>query len=189
MRPTTRQLTDLRSDRLDPADMIARVATANRQRLLRIHHYRLRRADLEDCLAQAILELLAAVGRGERFAEEAIVVALDRRFQSRIIDRQRALAGRSPITAATHTATPIDTIEAAIPAAGGDPLEHLLQREQLDRLAAAIRELTADQRLVLHSQLHGQERPSEFCARHGWSVEKYRKTAQRARARLRHLTR
>jgi len=188
MRPTTRQLADLGSGRLDPADVIARVATANWQRLLRIHHYRLRHADLEDCLGQAILELLAAVSRGERFAEDAIVVALDRRFQSRIIDRQRALAGRSPITAATHKATPIHTIEVAIPAPGG-PLARLLQREQLNRLAAAIRELTADQRLVLHSQLHGQERPGEFCARHGWSVEKYRKTAQRARARLRHLTR
>jgi hypothetical protein len=26
---------------------------------------------------------------------------------------------------------------------------------------------------------------SEFCARHGWSAEKYRKVAQRARAKLR----
>jgi hypothetical protein len=31
------------------------------------------------------------------------------------------------------------------------------------------------------------ERPHEFCARHGWSAEKYRKVAQRARARLSEL--
>jgi protein-L-isoaspartate O-methyltransferase len=45
----------------------------------------------------------------------------------------------------------------------------------------------ADQRLVLASQLHPQMRPGEFCRRHGWSSEKYRKVAQRARARLRQL--
>jgi DNA-directed RNA polymerase specialized sigma24 family protein len=175
---------------VDPADAIARVATAHWQRLLRIHYHRLTRADLEDCLAQATLELLVAARAGERFAEDAtIVVALDRRFQSRIIDRQRALAGRSPIIAATCRATPIDTLEDTLPAAGGDPLAQVLQREQFDRLAAAIRKLTVDQRLVLRHQLHGRERPGEFCARHGWSVEKYRKTAQRASARLRQLTR
>ena len=80
---------------LDPADAIAGVAITGWQRLLRIHHHRLKRADLEDCLGQATLELLAAAARGQRFPDtDAIRAALDMRFQSRIIDRQRALGGR-----------------------------------------------------------------------------------------------
>jgi DNA-directed RNA polymerase specialized sigma24 family protein len=173
---------------LDPAEVIAGVAISGWQRLLRIHHHRLKRADLEDCLGQATVELLAAAARGQRFADtDAIRSALDQRFQSRIIDRQRALGGRSPITASLHHATPLDAITDAVGTTGGDALAHVLDREQLARLASAIGQLTPDQRLVLRSQLNGQERPAQFCARHGWSVEKYRKTGQRARAKLRRL--
>ena len=176
------------SGRLDPADAVAGVAISGWQRLLRIHHHRLKRADLEDCLGQATLELLAAAQRGQRFADtDAIRAALHQRFQSRIIDRQRALGGRSPITASQHHAASLDTVTDAIATTGGDPLARVLEREQLARLASAIGQLTPDQRLVLRSQLNGQERPAQFCARHGWSVEKYRKTAQRARAQLRRL--
>jgi hypothetical protein len=153
--------------------VIAGVAIAGWQRLLRIHHHRLKRADLEDCLGQATLELLAAAARGQRFADtDAIRAALDQRFQSRIIDRQRALGGRSPIAASLHYAAPLDTVTDAIWTTGGDPLARVLEREQLARLTSAIGQLTFDQRLVLRSQLDGQERPAQFCARHGWSVEK-----------------
>ena len=173
---------------VDPADAIAGVALSGWQRLLRIHHHRLRRADLEDCLGQATLELLAAAARGQRFADtDAIRAALDKRFQSRIIDRQRALGGRSPISASLHHATPLDTVTDAIGTTGGDPLARVLEREQLADLSRAIGQLTPDQQLVLRSQLNGHERPRQFCARHGWSIDKYRKTAQRARAKLRRL--
>jgi DNA-directed RNA polymerase specialized sigma24 family protein len=172
----------------DPADAIAEVAITAWQPLLRIHHHRLKRADLEDCLGQATLELLAAAQRGQRFTDtDAIRAALDQRFQSRIIDRQRALGGRSPITASLHHATPLDTVTDRVGSTAGDALARILEREQLARLASAIGQLTPDQRLVLRSQLDGHERPAQFCARHGWSVEKYRKTAQRARAHLRRL--
>jgi DNA-directed RNA polymerase specialized sigma24 family protein len=173
---------------LDSANAIAGVAITGWQRLLRIHHHRLKRADLEDCLGQATLELLAAAARGQRFADaDAIRAALQQRFQSRIIDRQRALGGRSPITASLHYATALDTVTDTVGSTAGDPLARVLEREQLASLTGAIGQLTADQRLVLRSHLDGHERPAQFCARHGWSGEKYRKTAQRARAKLRHL--
>jgi DNA-directed RNA polymerase specialized sigma24 family protein len=158
---------------LDPAEVIAGVAISGWQRLLRIHHHRLKRADLEDCLGQATLELLAAAARGQRFADtDAIRAALDQRFQSRIIDRQRALGGRSPITASLYHATPLDAITDAVGTTAGDLLARVLEREQLARLASAFGQLTPDQRLVLRSQLNGQERPAQFCTHHGWSVEK-----------------
>ena len=118
------------------------------------------------------------------------LTALDRRFQSRIIDRHRAQAGRSPIATALHEARPLDTIidTTANGGVAGDPLQRVLDRETLAQLARAVGELTPDQRLALLAQLHG-ERPGEFCARHGWSAAKHRKTLQRARARLRLLLR
>ena len=173
---------------LDPADAVAAVAIASWQRLLRVHHHRLSRPDLEDCLGQAALELLAAAAHGRRFADaDAIRAALDQRLQSRIIDRHRALGGRSPITASLHHAAPLDTVTDAIVTTGGDPLACVLEREELARITSALSQLTCDQRLVLRSQLDGREGPAEFCARHGWSAETYRKTAQRARAKLRRL--
>jgi len=176
-------------DTSEQVDLIAIAAATNWTRLLRIHHHRLPAADLEDCLGQALLELLvAAEQRRTRFADPAAALtALDRRFQSRIIDRHRAQAGRSPIATALHEARPLDTITdtaATGGSAAGDPLQRVLDRETLAQLARAVGELTPDQRLALLAQLHG-ERPGEFCARHGWSAAKHRKTLQRARARLR----
>ena len=62
----------------------------------------------------------------------------------------------------------------------------VLLRQDLRRVQALARQLTADQRLVLASQV-GQMSRAEFCERLKWSTEKYRKTAQRARAKLRRL--
>jgi DNA-directed RNA polymerase specialized sigma24 family protein len=62
-------------------------------------------------------------------------------------------------------------------------------RHDLARLERLAREhLTRDQRLVLAWQV-GLPLLStrEFCRRFGWSQEKYRKVAQRARTRLRAL--
>lgn len=177
--------------RPDSMDTIGEVAAANWRRLLRIHRYRLRPADLEDCLGQTIVELLTAAARGEQFADtDAVLAAIARRFDSRIIDRQRALAGRSPITASTARATPLDNLDGRLAAIGSnDPVAQAIARERLAELAAAIATLTDDQRLVIVHQLDGTEPPSVFCARHSWSIAKYRKTAQRARARLRALLR
>jgi hypothetical protein len=175
----------------DTADAIANVAIDNWHRLLRVHHHRLRRADLEDCLSQATLELLtSAIDERVRFPDpSAVRAALETRLQSRIIDRQRALAGRSPITAALHHAAPIDPCAHTVAATIADPLATVLAREELKTLTlAAARALTANQRLVLRSQLDSVECAAEFCARHSWTLERYRKTAQRARTRLRNLT-
>jgi DNA-directed RNA polymerase specialized sigma24 family protein len=72
--------------------------------------------------------------------------------------------------------------------AGGVELEQLvLLRLELRRIPRLAQRLTADQQLVLASQVGLQMSPAVFCERYGWSAEKYRKVAQRARARLRTL--
>ena len=77
-------------------------------------------------------------------------------------------------------------MELADPRAEIHPLvAHRFQLRQVARLAPL---LTTDQRLVLACQVSlGMDR-TEFCRRYGWSFEKYRKVAQRARARLRSLS-
>ena len=63
----------------------------------------------------------------------------------------------------------------------------LADRDDVRRLRELADELTADQRLVLACQVALDMDCQEFCARFGWSAEKFRKVAQRARARLRAL--
>ena len=66
-------------------------------------------------------------------------------------------------------------------------LEKLVMlRADLRRLASLADRLTPDQRSVLAWQL-AQRSCADFCSRYGWSPEKYRKVAQRARTRLRRL--
>ena len=60
-------------------------------------------------------------------------------------------------------------------------------RHDLRRIGEIAPALTPDQRLVLASQLGLKMDGREFCPRFGWSPEKYRKVAQRGRARLRRL--
>jgi DNA-directed RNA polymerase specialized sigma24 family protein len=167
------------------------VLRARRQLLLRAHRHRLRREDLEDCLSQAAVELLAGARNGQRFASrEHIANALEQRFLSRVQDRRRALRGRSPLQAALEGALPLGSpgereVELADLRAEIHPL--VLQRQQLGLVAQLAPRLTADQRLVLACQISlGMDR-AEFCRRFGWSFEKYRKVAQRGRARLRGL--
>ena len=135
--------------------------------------------------------------RARAFVSEAhIANALEQRFLSRISDRRRALSGRSPIQAATHAALrPIvdqeGGAEASPVAAVADPVAdvaaRLAERDDVRRLRELADELTADQRLVLACQVALDMDCQEFCARFGWSAEKFRKVAQRARARLRVL--
>ena len=65
----------------------------------------------------------------------------------------------------------------------------VILREDLRRLTLLARRLSPDQRLVLASQIGTQTGCAEFCRRTGWSAEKYRKVAQRARVRLAQLMR
>lgn len=172
---------------------MALVAQARRELLLRAHRHRLSKEDLEDCYSQATLELLAqargrsAIGLSTR---THMANVLEQRFVSRIVDRRRALRGRSPEQAALNNALRLGD--------GGDggieiadvraEIERLVMlRTDLRSLGKVIHDLTSDQRLVLISGAGSDIDCAEFCRRSGWSKEKYRKVSQRARARLREL--
>jgi hypothetical protein len=62
------------------AEEVAQVASARRERMLRVHRHRLSREDLEDCFSQATLELLAGVGAGGRFAGSRHVANVAARY-------------------------------------------------------------------------------------------------------------
>lgn len=155
-----------------------------------MHRHRLRREDLEDCYGQATLELLAYVKAGGRFASRSHMAnKLELRFLSRARDRRRALGGRSPMQSAIERADRLDhTDGVGIDLVdGGIGVEALvLLREELHSLGRLARRLSPDQRRVLASQIAG-ESCADFCRTSGWSREKYRKVAQRARAGLRSL--
>jgi DNA-directed RNA polymerase specialized sigma24 family protein len=157
--------------------------------LLRVHRHRLRREDLEDAYSQASLELVVLARRGRAFASRAhIANALEQRFLARVQDRRRAVSGRSPIAAALEGAVPFggsdDGIE--LPDERADPQRIAIARDELARLRSQLTGLTRDQRIVLSSQL-ADTSCEEVCAAEGWTREKYRKLAQRARGRLRGL--
>jgi DNA-directed RNA polymerase specialized sigma24 family protein len=166
---------------------VALVAGARRELMLRVHRHRLRREDLEDCYSQAALELVSRALKGATFSSRShIANTLEQRFVARILDRRRALGGRSPMHAALETAVSIGEAgeqQIAIADARADVEKLVLLRHDLRRLGLVARELTADQRMVLAAQLAGTSR-ADFCNRFKWSEEKYRKVAQRARARL-----
>jgi len=180
-----------RARRGSVADEVAEVACARRELLLRAHRFRLRHEDLEDCYSQATLELVARAQRGATFASRAHVAnAIELRFLSRVRDRRRALSGRSPVQAALERASPLDSaLVCGVDVVDeGAAVERLvLLREELRELERLARELSADQRLALASQVAGVGW-REFCSATGWSDEKYRKVCQRARLRLRMLT-
>jgi DNA-directed RNA polymerase specialized sigma24 family protein len=164
------------------------VARARRELLLRVHRHRLRREDLEDCYSQATLELVADARRGASYAKPRhLETAIERRFVSRIRDRRRALAGRSPMQAALERSLSLDATgggEIDVVDARAELEELVILRLELRRVQTLMRELTPDQRLVLISQAALQMPREEFCRRYGWSPDKYRKVAQRARTRL-----
>jgi DNA-directed RNA polymerase specialized sigma24 family protein len=74
-----------------------------------------------------------------------------------------------------------------IPDARADVERLVLLRHDLRRIGLVAKDLSEDQRLVLASQLSSDMDCSEFCRTHGWTPEKYRKVAQRGRARLARL--
>ena len=175
---------------LDPQDAVARVAAERRRLLLACNRHRLNWEELEDCYSQATFELLVRARRRGPFASsEHIAHALEQRLRSRIQDRQRARGGRSPADTALAHALPLAACDEssgarAVADARADVERLVLQREELARIARYARALTPDQRLLLSSQIGGERTPADFCAEHGWSLEKYRKVGQRARARL-----
>jgi DNA-directed RNA polymerase specialized sigma24 family protein len=175
--------------RRDPAEPVAILAAAKRELLLRVHRHRLRREDLEDCYGQATLELVILARGGRAFASRAhIGNALEQRFLARVQDRRRAVSGRSPMAAALEAAIPLGGVHQALdlPDTRSEPERAVIARDELSRLGECLGELSDDQRLVLGWQaVHGG--CEDFCRRHGWSPEKYRKVAQRARSRLRAL--
>ncbi len=73
--------------------------------------------------------------------------------------------------------------EVELPDELADPERVAIAREELTRLRSHASSLTRDQRLVIGAQLVGAE-AGEVCATEGWTREKYRKVAQRARGRL-----
>jgi DNA-directed RNA polymerase specialized sigma24 family protein len=168
------------------------VAHSARRPLLSVHRAWLRREDLEDCYSQATLELLAQARRGElRYSSPAHLRSLfELRFVSRVRDRRRALRGRSPAQAMlegalSHSGADGRAVEVADPRADVERLT--LLRHELRTLQLLAHGLSPDQRLVLACQIALQMSAAEFCATFGWSAEKHRKVAQRARARLRRL--
>jgi DNA-directed RNA polymerase specialized sigma24 family protein len=166
------------------------VAAARRELMLGVHRFRLRREDLEDCYSQATLELFLAARAGRAFAGRAhIENAIELRFLSRVRDRRRAISGRSPMQAAMESAVALESEELTIEIEDrrSEPERVVIQRQELERLRANALQLTPDQRLVLASQIALGIGCEEFCRLHRWTPEKYRKVAQRGRARLRQL--
>jgi hypothetical protein len=176
----------------DPADRVAVVAQAKRELLLSVHRAKLPREELEDCFAQATLELVVRARRSPFASDAHAANALEQKFASRITDRVRAISGRSPIATILRGAASLD--------AGGDddsPMvvadpsvrveQQVLARHELRALRELAAELTDDQRLVLACQVSLGMDCAQFCERYGWSAEKFRKVAQRARAKLRSL--
>jgi DNA-directed RNA polymerase specialized sigma24 family protein len=67
--------------------------------------------------------------------------------------------------------------------------ERLIEaRVDLHRLLTLVCCLTPDQRLVLFARVALDMSATEFCERHAWSLEKYRKIDQRGRTKLRLAT-
>ncbi|MFI4984875.1 MAG: hypothetical protein ACHQAV_02675 [Solirubrobacterales bacterium] len=167
------------------------MAIAKRELLLQANRYRLRREDLEDCYSQATLELVAYARRGGVFADRShLGNVLELRFLSRIRDRRRALGGRSPAQAALEAAMSLGgagTEEIAIVDRRAELERLVILRDDLRRVEFLARKLTPDQRLVLACQLGPQMGCRDFCGQFGWTPEKYRKVAQRARAKLKRL--
>lgn len=160
--------------------------------MLRAHRFRLRKEDLEDCYSQATLELIGHVRRGGRYASTVhLARVIEQRFVSRIHDRRRAISGRSSAQAALEQAAPLSAMpeEGQLDVADWRPgVEQLvILRQELTAIRELLPSLSLDQRLVLASQIEGVSGAGEFCGCHGWSAAKYRKVAQRARARLREL--
>jgi DNA-directed RNA polymerase specialized sigma24 family protein len=173
-----------------PTEQVAQVAVAKRDVLLRVYHGRLAFEDLEDCYSQATLEILQRAQRPGRFESDFhIANALEQKFVSRITDYRRSISGRSHAETMRAQARPLEEPSGAleIPDTRANVEDHVIARALLASVVASAPGLSRDQRLVLAYQVSESGSPAQFRDRHGWSAEKYRKVAQRARTRLRRL--
>ena len=177
--------------RADAAEIVAQVVLAKRDVLLHVYRRRLRWEDLEDCYSQATLELVVRARRGGVFeSRQHVSNALEQKFVSRINDRHRAVGGRSSGEAAMSTALSVEDDSSGVADLAdhrAQVADHVIARQELRRLREVAEDLTQDQRLVLAAQVSLGMESAEFCRRYGWSAEKFRKVAQRARAKLRVL--
>ena len=166
------------------------MAHASRWTLLSVHRHRLSHADLEDCYSQATVELVAQASRGElRYSNRAhLRNTLELRFASRIVDRRRALSGRSPAQTILDSAMSLGGVgeqEIELADRRADIEQRMLLRHELRSVERLAHGLTPEQRLVLACQIGLQMGAEEFCATFGWTLAKHRKVTQRARVRLR----
>jgi len=171
---------------------VALVAQSARGTLLSAHRHLLRFEDLEDCYSQATVELVAQARSGELRCSSRTHLrnTLELRFVSRVRDRRRALGGRSPAQATLDGAFSLGGAgerEIEVADARADVERRAILRFELRSLERAAHALSPDQRLVLACQIGLQMSAGEFCHRFGWSQDKHRKVAQRARSRLRQL--
>ena len=112
-------------------ELIAAEAVALRPVLLRVHAAAARREDLEDIYSVAVIELLKRARRDPTLATVAHVrSSLRQKFESRILDHHRAVAGRSSAVAAGASACPLELVADTLPAAR-DTLGEVLQRHEL----------------------------------------------------------
>jgi len=165
--------------RVDQRLWVAELASRKRAALLSAYRGKLRPDELEECLSQAVLELLVRAGRGDGFASPLHVErSLEQKLRSRITDRLRARAGRSPLLAAIErSGGDAELAGVADPRVGVE--ETVALRELLVRITEAARKLTAAQRLALATQLGAGGGSG--------AGEKERKARQRAREKLRAL--
>jgi len=180
-----------RPTKLQQAELIAAVAARKRNGLLRYYRHTLSQHDLEDCIGQAVLELLTRVKRGERFSSVLHVDhALEQKVRSRVSDQLRARAGRSPLAAALERALRLTPqVAATLPAPDPRPgvEETVLARVLLERVAVSARSLTHKQRQALAASLGGAAASPPWREAGGCASDRERKQAQRARRRLRAL--
>ncbi len=173
-------------------ERVAHVVQSKRKGLLWAYRYSLRRADLEECFGQASMELIRYVRAGGSFSHVGhAAAALELRFVSRVQDRRRALAGRSPVQAVWEGALAAGSLGEAYTGVADVrcTVEELaMMRMELRLVPVLARGLTPDQRLVLACQVGLQMGRLEFCELFGWSFAKYRKVARRASERMRALS-
>lgn len=173
-----------RADRL-----IARVAHAKRAVLLRHYRGRLCREALEDAYSQAVLEILIVARRRALTDERHIGNVIEQRFRSRVIDRIRAIRGRSPIEHALAHATRLGACGKqqwlGLPDPYTDVEVTVIALEDLRRIASAMSGGLSEVQAGVLAHSAGGGRCEEFIARLGRTEARYRKVHQRGRARLR----
>jgi DNA-directed RNA polymerase specialized sigma24 family protein len=174
--------------REDPSQQLARVVSEQRARLLRVHRGALRADDLEDCYAQATLELVYRLRHGPPFhSAQHIQHALTQKLRSRINDRQRAIAGRSPITHALERAATLHDLPTVLAAREDTPTQALARHELAQIRSASAQLRPRAQQLLAGAQIGLST--GQLAQVLDLPTETARKALQRARAQTLALVR